>query len=361
MKKIILAIIIILAVAISTKNANAQGCVAIRSTGGICPLESRNAADSSGWTMNINNRYFKSYKHFVGKEEQKYREDSGSNVINHAYTMDIAVTRKFNSRWSLQVDLPIVANTRSSLYEHDRKNRYTTESFGIGDLRITGYYWLFDPMKSMKGNVQVGLGIKFPTGDYRYQDYFHTSDTTTVLGPVDQSIQPGDGGTGFTTELNAFYNFSGKIGVYGNFFYLFNPREQNGVSTARGGAVSSTAVKYHTDVMSVADQYLFRAGGNFTFNKLTASAGIRYERLPAKDVFGGDLGFRRPGYIFSAEPGLTYTIKGTSIYAFVPVAIVRNRIQSVSDMQRTEDTGTWVQGDAAFADYTVNIGVYFRL
>lgn len=361
MKKIIIVSIYILLAATINENASAQGCVAIRSTGGICPLEAHNAGDSSGWSMSINNRYFKSYKHYVGKDEQKYRVDSGSNVINHAYTMDIAVTKRFNNRWSLQIDLPLVSNTRSSLYEHDGKNRYNTEAFGIGDIRLTGYYWLFDPMKSMKGNIQVGLGIKLPSGAYNYQDYFHNTDTTTILGPVDQSIQPGDGGTGFTTEVNAFYNFSRKLGVYGNFFYLFNPREQNGVSTGRGRPVSSTATKYHTDVMSVADQYLFRAGANYTMNKLTASAGIRYERLPAKDVFGGDLGFRRPGFIFSAEPGLTYTVKRTSIYAFVPVAIVRDRIQSVSDMQRSEDTGTKVQGDAAFADYTVNIGIYFRL
>ena len=132
-----------------------------------------------------------------------------------------------------------------------------------------------------------------------------------MLGPVDQSIQPGDGGTGLTTEINAFYNFSHNASVYANFFYLLNPREQNGTATARGAVASPTAVKYHTDVMSVPDQYLLRAGGNFTFNKITASAGVRYERLPAKDI-GGRLGFRRPGYILSFEPGIIYTIKNTS-------------------------------------------------
>ena len=49
-----------------------------------------------------------------------------------------------------------------------------------------------------------------------------------VLGPVDQSIQLGDGGTGFSTEMNAYYNFSKHLSVYGNLYYLLNPREQNG-------------------------------------------------------------------------------------------------------------------------------------
>jgi hypothetical protein len=51
--------------------------------------------------MNLNNRYFKSYKHFVGTAEQKQREADGSNVINHAYELDITATRTINLRWSL--------------------------------------------------------------------------------------------------------------------------------------------------------------------------------------------------------------------------------------------------------------------
>ena len=43
------------------------------------------------WYLDINNRYFKSYKHFVGKEEQKHREEEGSNVINHSYETDISL------------------------------------------------------------------------------------------------------------------------------------------------------------------------------------------------------------------------------------------------------------------------------
>src|SRR4029078_3699575 len=187
--------------------------------------------------------------------------------------------------------------------------RYNTNSFGLGDVRFTVYKWLVSPEKRSKGNVQIGVGLKLPTGDYKYQDYFHTSDTTTILGPVDQSIQLGDGGTGFTTEINAYYNFSKKLGVYGNFYYLFNPREQNGVSTGRGKPASAASISNGSDVMSVPDQYMFRAGATATLNKLAFSAGIRKECLPAKDAIGGSNGFRRPGYIVSIEPGLSYQVK----------------------------------------------------
>src|SRR5690348_10821951 len=139
--------------------SRAQGCVAIRSTGGFCTAQSDDHATVSPWVIGINNRYYKSYKHFIGTEEQKQRVDEGSEVINHAYTMDILVTRNVNARWSFTLDVPVLANSRSSLYEHDGKNRYSTHSFGVGDIRFTAYAWLIDPLKMPKGNIQVGLGL----------------------------------------------------------------------------------------------------------------------------------------------------------------------------------------------------------
>ncbi|MEO7960787.1 MAG: hypothetical protein ABIR19_04520, partial [Ginsengibacter sp.] len=78
------------------------------------------------------------------------------------------------------------------------------------------------------------------------------------------------------------------------------------------------------------------------------------------DLIGGSSGFRRPGYIISAEPGINYNLKKVNLYAFVPVALVRSRTQSVPDEVRSKIMGTHYQGDAAFADYTINIGLTAR-
>src|SRR5206468_7943073 len=236
-----------------------------------------------------------------------------------------------------------------------------THSFGIGDARFSAYRWMFDPKTSHKGNVQIGAGIKLPTGNYNYMDYFYKKADSSVLGPVDQSIQPGDGGTGITVELNSFYNFNHNLGVYGGFFYLINPREVNGTSTTRGGTASATAKKYNTDVMSVPDLYMARGGAAYMVNQVTFSGGLRIEGLPSKDIIGGSRGFRRPGYIISAEPSITWVTKKVSYNLSVPFALQRNRTQSDSDKRRSADTGTHVQGDAAFADYLVSAGVTFRL
>lgn len=350
--------------------STAQGCVAIRSNGNTCVLGK--PGEAKGWQFNFNTRYFKSYKHFVGKEEQKERVERGTEVINHSLNWDFTLTKALNNRWSVAFNLPIISNVRSSMYEHYGNNnsakagaRRNTESFGIGDIRIAAYRWLLDPVKSHKGNLQAGLGIKLSTGNYQYEDYFHklsaTGGDSAILGPVDQSIQLGDGGTGFSVELNGFYSFTHQLSLYGNFYYLINPREQNGTSTGRGGAVSATNVKYFASTMSVPDQYMVRGGVNYMVSKFNFSGGIRMEAIPSSDLFGGDRGFRRPGIVTSIEPTISYTTKNGNFYLSVPVAVQRNRTQSYSDKLRTVDSGNKVQGDAAFADYLINAGFSVRL
>lgn len=364
MRKFLAILMIVLMIA--PERTNAQGCVAIRSTGAMCMKPDATADAHKGWQLNASYRYFRSFRHFVGTEEQKERLEHNTEVINWQHSLDLALARHFNSRWSLAMNMPIISNVRSSLYEHGGNNagknaRNKTRSFGVGDIRFTGYYWLLDPAQSRQGNIQVGLGIKLPTGDYKYQDFFVKNDSTKILGPVDQSIQLGDGGTGFTTEINAYYNFSEYIGVYGNFYYLFNPREQNGVSTARGGTPSATAITYGSSVMSVPDQYMARAGVNASLDGFSFSAGARMECVPSTDLIGGSSGFRRPGYVISVEPGVAYQFKKFGAFATVPIALKRDRTQSYADKQRTRITGVYAQGDAAFADYSINIGCSFRL
>lgn len=280
--------------------------------------------------------------------------------------MDITVTRQLTSRWSVAASVPFISNSRSSLYEHGgndagQAGRHSTQSIGLGDARISVYRWLLDPAKSHKANIQLGFGIKLPTGNYRYEDYFFKADGSSVIGPVDQSIQLGDGGTGFTAELSAFYNFDHRFGVYGNLYYLVNPREQNGVSNARGGTASPTNVQFFNSTMSVPDQYMARAGVNAMLNKFSIAAGMRLEGIPSSDLVGGDKGFRRPGYVLSVEPTISYAFKKAGIYLAIPVAIERNRTQNNFDKLRTKATGSKVQGDAAFADYLINAGITFNL
>ncbi len=342
----------------------AQGCVAIRGTSTMCTRHTDIEKETKGWQLNTNYRYFRSFRHFRGTHEEKERLEQNTEVINWQHALDFSVIRIFNNRWSLLAGIPLLANSRSSLYEHGRTERHRSQSFGIGDMRLTAYRWLFNPQKSRKGNIQLGLGLKLPTGDEGYQDYFYNVglNKSKELRPVDQSIQLGDGGTGIITELNGFYNLSNRFGFYTNLYYLINPREVNGVRTYRE---TLSPVLANEAIMSVPDQYMARAGMNYSlggnWHNLSVMLGGRLEGIPVYDLTGGSEGFRRPGYVIGLEPGLNYMTKRLNFFVTVPVALERNRTQSVTDKENTKTTGTYRHGDAAFADYTLNLGMSVKL
>ncbi|WP_278034345.1 hypothetical protein [Flavobacterium nitratireducens] len=366
---ILVNIIILFLALISSKTITAQGCVAIKGNATSCMMVHTDSTNVSQWQFTAGSRYFRSFRHFSGTTENEERLSLGTEVINYSTIVDLSLTRIINNRWSAMVDIPIINNVRSSLYEHGlvngtyvKRERNTTSSFGIGDIRFAVYRWLLDPLKNEKINIQLGLGLKLATGDYNYKDYFHNvgPDGTNELRTVDQSIQLGDGGTGITLELNTFYKFKDNFGMYGNFYYLSNPREQNGTRTYRETIASRLA---NEAIMSVPDQYMFRAGFNYSVNQvkgLSVAAGARLEGIPVHDLVGGSGDFRRPGYIWSVEPSVNYEYKKVVLFASVPFAVVRNRTQSVTDKENSVTTGTHVQGDAAFADYTINVGISTR-
>jgi len=334
--------------------ARSQGCVAIRNVGGLSPdLLFENLRPEDKWIFNITNRYFEA--------SESYKEDkffSDTLVKNKIFTMNISVLRLFKNGWSLSLSIPVAANSRWNGADHNGPlsyPKYTTRAFGLGDLRLTVYKWLLDQASHKKGNIQVALGLKLPTGDFKYQDYFHRKTSTgadsTVIAPVDQAIQLGDGGTGFIAEVNAFYSIGQRVNLYGQFFYLINPRDQNGTSNLKARNPTPAQLSNQTTVMSVPDQYSFRGGANFQLKKIVLNAGIRYENVPSDDLIGGNTGFRRVASITSFETGITYKMKNT--LAFVSAGIPFNRkivLNAQNDMT-----------PAAFADVVWLLGVQFKL
>lgn len=376
MKKYILSLLIVMTL---YKNVQAQGCVAIRTVGGLNTMEysmqhgmmhdmlhdsTLKNLKEPNWDLNISGRYFKSFRHYSGTTENTNRVADGTDVRNFSRTVNITLLRKINAKWSIGLDVPLIYNERTSLYEHisnvKGSPRFSTFSQGVGDIRISAYRWIIAPKPGGKGNLMGGIGLKLPTGNYKATDIFHTSLTATREGPVDQSIQLGDGGWGLSLELNGFREINSTWSLYSNAYYLINPRGNNGVSTARGGTPTAAAIKYTSDVMSVPDQYLLRAGTNWTKNALTLSLGARFECIPASDLIGDDSGFRRPGSVLAVEPGANFRYKQFNFYAYAPIALRRERTQSYPDILRTRDTGVFARGDAAFADYSLNFGVGYR-
>lgn len=347
----------------------AQGCVAIRQSGG-CGTASINSLLTKGqWQAGLNYRYFRSFRHFRGDHEEENRVEMGTEVINIAHIADLGLAYSLSNRFSIAVNLPVIFYDRSSLYEHygnstntnpDQK-RFHTKSSGIGDLRLAASYWLFNPANHPNNNIALGLGIKLPTGNSNVEDEFHKRSTvdgsdSIAVRPVDQSIQLGDGGVGFTLEMQAFASLGNNTTVYANGFYLSNPRNTNNTLTRGTLNGVDPLIAYH----SVADQYLARIGLNYAFlphQGLSASLGGRIEGIPHADLIGASDGFRRPGYIVSVEPGIFFQHHALSFALTVPVAAYRNRVKSTYDLN--DPTGER-HGDAAFADYSINFGFAYR-
>lgn len=289
--------------------------------------------EAGDWQAQLGYRWLHSDRHFIGSEEQAHRQEQGSEVINDVHTIDLTATYAVNKRLSLSLTLPFVSATRSSLYEHDRTNRHTMSSGGLGDLRLVGNFWLLNPDRFTNGNVGLGLGFKAPTGDYKEADIKHRP-TGPVLDYVDNSIQPGDGGWGIMFELQAFQKVYENTFAYASATYLMTPEGQNSIGN------------------SIWDAYIARAGLQYAVwpeQGLALSLGGRVEGVPPEDLVGDTEGRRRPGYAISIEPGISWSYKKASINVTAPVALYRKRQPYMGR-----------PGDAAFSDYLILSSITYR-
>lgn len=338
----------------------AQGCVAIRhfscSVGNT--LEN-NLLQEGTFQIGMNYRYFKSFRHFRGTEEEPDRVANETEVVNHAHAWDFTLNYGITERFYAGITIPTVINTRSSLYEHGRVERHITYSRGVADIRIGAGYWLLDPETHSNSNIAIGVGIKLPTGSYNASDIFYNvgPEGGPETRPVDQSIQPGDGGFGFTLDFQYYQRLTNQLFGYAGGFYLLNPRNINETRTFRE---TLSPILMNEAIMSVPDQFSIRAGLSTSISSsFSASLGARYEGIPVEDIIGDSDGFRRPGNVLSIDPGISFMKNNFSINLNVPIAVRRERPQSLTDKETSEMTGTFRNGDAAFADYLINFGISY--
>jgi hypothetical protein len=370
MKSLYVLLFVIL-ISFSSANVNAQGCVAVKNMSS-CSLNW--GEEAKGFQLSLNYRYFRSYKHFVGNHEEKHRVEQGTEVINNDNSLNLGVNYTFNNRFSAGIIVPYIWIDRSSMYEHlgnpraddpsinPNRQRFHTQSQGIGDIRLIGYYNALQSYQ--KGGLTLGLGVKVPTGDYKAKDDFHKPEGI-VRNVVDQSMQLGDGGTGLITEFDFNHIVTGKVYGYAQGMYLLNPRNTNGVlrsNTLQTNPSTGEQVAKSNE-FSVPDQYMVRAGGRFVTNGIQASLGARMECIPSKDLADKSQGFRRPGYVVSAEPSLFYTTGQHTFGVNFPIAIERNRTRSQIDIARgvNPSTGKPFHGDAAFADWLLSLTYAYKL
>jgi hypothetical protein len=334
---------------LTTTPAHAQGCIVARSNGEQGGPESEGGYLAPGeWNFDIGYRHQFSYIHFVGPVEQSYRVQDGTEVENKINLENFTATYQLSPRFSLEADLPLLTASR---HTNDSAIIYT--SAGIGDMSFVATGWIWNPNKHSRGNIQLGLGILLPTGKDDVANTVDTGGGKTTTTVVDYSIQPGQGGWGIPLQWSAYRNWLGSQ-FYFNGSYTAMLEDINGV--LRSSALNPVTLTQYNAIM---DQYLVEGGVAHPISRvrgLTVTFGPRLEGVPARNLFptGNDLGFRRPGFAVSAEPGIQYARRGNMFSFTIARAVYRDRTRSVPD----DLTGG--HGDAAFANWVWLASYSFR-
>jgi hypothetical protein len=342
------------ALLLATNHASAQSCILTRVESPVLSAfdtEFNPTAEDQRWQMTIGWRYGYSFRHVVGTDEQEHRLKEHSQVVNNVNLLDLGIRYTFSSRNSISVGIPYLMATRSGALRDEDRNviaRYTrSNNRGIGDITVTGKHLLWDPTTHRRGNLSLGLGLKLPTGDNMQQENrisIVDGEQVVTYRTADLSVQPGDGGFGLVLEASGYQvlNQSGSLAFYGTALYILQPQGTSGV--LRPGA------RPGEEEVSIADQYVARTGlqlGPPSWNGWSVGLGGRIEGVPVRDLVGSSDGRRRPGFILSVEPSVSWVRGAHSVSLAMPWAVVRNRQRSVADQHNGTD------GDAAFPDYLV--------
>lgn len=325
-----------------------QGCVVARSNGEQGGPDSEGGYLTSGdWQFGIGYRHQFSYVHFVGPIEQTYRVQQGTQVENKINLENFNATYQISSRFSVTADIPLLTASR-----HSNNSSIIYTSAGIGDVSLLVQGWIWDPKETTRGNIQLGIGMLFPTGKDNVQNTV-LSNGQPVTTVVDYSIQPGQGSFGIPLEWVAYKNWRTSQ-FYFNGSYTMMLKDL--------GALRSTNVNpvTLTQYNAVQDQYLLEGGVAHPISRvhgLTVLFGPRMEGVPARNLLpvGDNLGFRRPGFAVSVEPGVQYERNGNIFSITIARAIYRDRTRSVPDIL------TGGHGDAAFANWIWLASYTFRV
>jgi len=344
MKKALFALVALATLA-AGQNAYAQGCVLIREAAPVIGSLSSTYLRPGEWQLDVSYRDSTATRHFSLDEEQVQRQTLGTYVLNTQKQTVFYVSHAINTRMNFGVSVPIIVAT----WGIPRPTaptpgpRATEHGQGLGDVSAIGRMWVFDPEKHSDRNFSVGLGFKAPTGNSnQYDVYADNQGLNPTSKPIDQSIQPGDGGWGAQLEVQGFTRV-GRAFVFGSANYLLNAKDYNDAPSGRAAGL------YHRDFNSVPDQYVMRVGvGAPAWRNFGASVAFRVEGVPRYDALGRSDGFRRPGQERYVEPAISYT-SGRQTFQFnIPIGVYR---------YRGPDPYTGNNGDATFPDW-VALGSY---
>jgi len=272
------------------------------------------------WQLALDYRYLHADHFFVGsKSVTPPAMYFGQPLVIDIHSVNVNVTYGLTDRLTVRLTVPVSYGTNSRFYPDTA--RHLARAGGIGDIGLVVAAWLWNPVTHLSGNLSLGAGLKMPTGNHRALDDYFLADGSSVAHPVDQSIELGDGGWGVILQGQAFRRVGARGVAYATASYLVSPRNQTDVTRAPAGQPNASIR------MSVPDVYTGRLGLAYSVrpeHNLSFSLGARVDGIRYHDLIGRSDGFRRPGYIVFADPGVTLTRGSSALTVNTPIrAVVR--------------------------------------
>jgi len=351
LKFLLSAAIVMVSQIVSTSPVWAQGCILFRQTSPMFGTTGSPDQEVGSWNIAFTTRNSTADIHYNGTERQRQREREGTYVVNRQNSITATISYQLSPRISLNAGLPFVEASWGipSPRSGGPAARANENARGIGDITTLARISLFSPSTHHTWNLQIGGGLKAPTGNNKATDVFPDGNGTNNLERyVDISVHPGDGGWGVIFDLQGFKSM-GRFTTFGSGTWLANPR--NTGTPSRGNLVTNTNP---SNVNTVSDQFVFRAGTSVSLTRhIAASIAWRIEGVPRYDLFGRSDGFRRPGVEMYWEPGVTLTTGRHAVSLNIPVGYYFNRFRNPYTGNRGDSTFPEV---VAIATYSMRLG-----
>lgn len=294
------------------------------------------------WQASLAYRHLWADTWFVGTEVNEAAAPGGRPLYLNFNALDLSISYGLTDRLALTFTVPFSQGTHSRFYSDTARHR--VQAGGMGDVSAVAAMWLWDPVTHARGNISLGLGVKAPTGNnqVRANNYFPNDSIGRQI--VDQSIQLGDGGFGVILQTFAYRAFTRRTSGYFVGWYLLSLKERTNVPAPASPLLAGVK-------LAVPDVYSARTGLAFAALPdagLTLSLGVRIDGIPMGDIIGGqDASFRRPGYTFYLDPGITLRRGHDEVVLNVPRRVHQDFPRSPIDQQRGFPGG----GD--LADYLI--------
>jgi hypothetical protein len=304
-------------------------------------------------------RHVYSHVHFSGPTENFSRAQLGTEVQSKTNIDTLTLNYQLTPRISLTGTLPFVYASRR------QQSQYATlHTSGIGDVSFGTQVWVRSPKseKASTNNAQVGLSLLTPSGNDRQSNVVATSfGAATSTQYPDYSVQPGAGTWGAILSWQAFQNLGNSTVAFVDGNYVMTQGGYHSFWTSHGGTSNGppAATPGMTQFDAIQDQYMLEVGASHPAPRIKGlgmTLTVRAEGVPAHNLIGNDLGFRRPGFGVALTPGVIYTRGHHMLQFSVGKVMVRDRTKSVA-----EEINGAHEGDAAFANYVWMAGYTLRM